>query len=343
MARRQQNQQTQQQLRINRQTPATRCEVCHQSDEFDSTTSTCSRCANVEAIDQEIIVLRDEELDQEPGIVSLEELAATFATTAAPTTSTPTTPSILTLNADDRRQQLLDDRELVLDRRQERIGAREQLLEEREESLNQRDNDLESEPRRYSSIENNSLLASLNLRPYGNFNIRAVVVVICLIMVVFVIGMQEMSSSPGAVAKTNQLKTVQPIPVVHPVTQEETSTEKETNAEEIPFQVEIDANPDKVQDNPTVVLGVGNATTLDLEERPKEIIVGDKELVEITKSSSNPKRLYLVGKGATSGSNLIIETASGKTISVFFKVVENVSVGDFNGQVKVKNDVENKL
>jgi hypothetical protein len=340
MARRQQTQQTQQQLRINRQTPARRCEVCHQSDEFNPTTNSCSRCANVEAIDQEIIVLRDEELDQEPGVVSLAELAATFGEIISPTASTPTA-STATLNADDRRQQLLDDRELLLDRRQERIGAREQLLGQREETLDQRDNDLENERRRYSN-ENNGLLPALNLRSYGSFNTRAIIAVVCLIIVVFTIAVTEMSSSPGAVAKTNQLKTVQPIPIVHPVAQEETSTEKETNTEEIPFQVDIDANPEKVQDNPTVVLGVGNVTILDLQEQPKEIIVGDKEVVEISKSTNNLKRLYLVGKAATSGSNFVIETTSGKTLTIFFRVVENASVGDFNGEVKVKNDVEDK-
>ena len=110
MARRQQNQQSQQQLRINRQTPARRCEVCHQSDEFDPTRNTCSRCANVEPIDQEIIVLtdeEDEEIAQEPQVLNLAELAATFATTMAPTTSTPTTASTAALNADDRRHQLI--------------------------------------------------------------------------------------------------------------------------------------------------------------------------------------------------------------------------------------------
>ncbi len=115
----------------------------------------------------------------------------------------------------------------------------------------------------------------------------------------------------------------------------------DSNDEEIPYVLEIDSDPEKLVENPPAILGVANVTTLDLEEQPKEIIVGDKEVVEIRKSRNNPKKFYLVGKTATSGSNLIIETKSGKTITIFFKVIENASRGDFNGLIKTGKKEQN--
>ena len=109
---------------------------------------------------------------------------------------------------------------------------------------------------------------------------------------------------------------------------------QETTNEAISYSLELDAN--KLEENPVVVLAVGNVTVLDLEEQPKEIFVGDKEVVEITKSSSNPKRLYLSGKAAINASNIVIETKS-KTIAIFFQIVENTSVGGFNAEVKIKS------
>ena len=79
---------------------------------------------------------------------------------------------------------------------------------------------------------------------------------------------------------------------------------------------------------------MSNVTTLDLEEVPKEILVGNKEVVEVTKSSRNPRRLYLTGKAVINSSNIVIQTQS-KTIMIFLQVVEDTSIGKFNKQVKV--------
>lgn len=111
--------------------------------------------------------------------------------------------------------------------------------------------------------------------------------------------------------------------------------------EEIAYSVKLDSDPNKVTENLIVLLGTHNITTLNLEEEAKQIIAGDKEAVEIRKSYS-PKRLYLIGKTATNASNLVIETKSGKTITIFFKVLDNVEVGDFNGEIKVSTKAEEK-
>jgi hypothetical protein len=47
----------------------------------------------------------------------------------------------------------------------------------------------------------------------------------------------------------------------------------------------------------------------------------------------------LTAKAAIDSSNIIIETKS-KTITVFFQIVENASVGGFNGQVRVSSKIE---
>jgi hypothetical protein len=75
---------------------------------------------------------------------------------------------------------------------------------------------------------------------------------------------------------------------------------------------------------------------------PKEIFIGDKEVVEVTKSTSNPKRLYLTGKAAIDSSNIVIETKSKTDITIFLQVVESATVGGFNGQVVVKSQLEEK-
>lgn len=106
----------------------------------------------------------------------------------------------------------------------------------------------------------------------------------------------------------------------------------EENNEEIPYLLELNAN--EPEENLTITLAVSNVTTLDLEEVPKEILVGNKEVVEVTKSSRNPRRLYLTGKAAIDGSNIVIQTQS-KTIMIFLQVIEGASVGKFNKQVKV--------
>jgi len=108
----------------------------------------------------------------------------------------------------------------------------------------------------------------------------------------------------------------------------------EENNEEIPYLLELNVN--EAEENLTITLAVSNVTTLDLEEVPKEILVGNKEVVEVTKSSRNPRRLYLTGKAAIDGSNIVIQTQS-KTIMIFLQVVEDTSVGKFNRQVKVLN------
>lgn len=104
------------------------------------------------------------------------------------------------------------------------------------------------------------------------------------------------------------------------------------NDENIPYLLELNAS--EAKENLTITLAVSNITTLDLEEVPKEILIGNKEVVEVTKSSRNPKRLYLTGKTAIDGSNIIIQTRS-KTIMIFLQVIENASVDGFNKQVKV--------
>lgn len=106
----------------------------------------------------------------------------------------------------------------------------------------------------------------------------------------------------------------------------------EENSEEIPYLLELNAS--EAEENQIITLAVSNVTTLDLEEVPKEILVGNKEVVEVTKSSRNPKRLYLTGKAAIDSSNIVIETQS-KMIMIFLQVVEDTSIGKFNKQVKV--------
>ncbi|MFY9221391.1 MAG: pentapeptide repeat-containing protein [Blastocatellia bacterium] len=110
-----------------------------------------------------------------------------------------------------------------------------------------------------------------------------------------------------------------------------TNVVEESN-EEIPYLLELNAS--EAEENLTITLAVSNITTLDLEEVPKEILVGNKEVVEVTKSSRNPRRLYLTGKTAIDSSNIIIQTRS-KTIMIFLQIVEDTSVGKFNRQVKV--------
>lgn len=110
-----------------------------------------------------------------------------------------------------------------------------------------------------------------------------------------------------------------------------TNVVEESN-EEIPYLLELNAS--EAKENLTITLAVSNVTTLDLSEVPKEILVGNKEVVEVTKSSRNPRRLYLTGKAAIDSTNIIIQTRS-KTIMIFLQVIENASVGKFNRQVKV--------
>ncbi|MFY9224122.1 MAG: pentapeptide repeat-containing protein [Blastocatellia bacterium] len=110
-----------------------------------------------------------------------------------------------------------------------------------------------------------------------------------------------------------------------------TNVVEESN-EEIPYLLELNAN--EAEENLTITLAVSNVTTLDLSEVPKEILVGNKEVVEVTKSSRNPRRLYLTGKAAIDSSNIIIQTRS-KTIMIFLQVVKGTSVGKFNRQIKV--------
>ncbi len=170
----------------------------------------------------------------------------------------------------------------------------------------------------------------------NHLNLRFIVVgltLACLITGVFLSNMWQ-SKATAKELNNNELGASN-LKTENAVASNKVTTTENSNDEEIPYVLELDSDPEQVVENPTAILGIGNVTTLDLEEQPKEIIVGDKEVVEISKSRSNPKRFYLVGKAVTSGSNIVIETKSGKTLTIFFKVVEHANVGDFNGQIKI--------
>lgn len=348
MARRQERPQ----LRINRQTPATRCDICHQSDNYDPINNRCSRCNPSLELNDDIVLVDDTENVLE----SLNNIYAQ-ATQEQPTreennssvSQPPNTNNqqdnvvAPTPTLDNRRERFLDNREEILDRRQERIGFRELAFDQRQTALNEREQMLAQREDALDSRSNYSRNASIHSRlmPAQQWNMRLIgVVVVLVVCFLTMVGSYYSSTSVASTNKTSQLEPT--LTTDNNATQStEMQTEPETNGgdEEIPYKLELDSDPEKVVENPVVVLAVGNVTTLELDEAAKDIFVGNKEAVEVIKSATNPKKLYLIGKTPTSNSNIVIENAS-KTTVIFFQVVENASAGGFNGQVKV---VGNKL
>lgn len=351
MARRQERRQ----LKINRQTPATRCDICHQADNYNPINNRCWRCNPSLELNDEDIVLVDDTEDV------LESLNSIYAQT---TQEQPTTEennnsvsqssntnnqqdNVLasTPTPDNRREQFLDNREEILDRRQERIGFRELAFEQRQTTLNEREQMLDQREDALDSRSNYSMVTSIGnrLMPGQQWNMRLIGMVVLLI-VCFLTFVNSYHSS-NSVASTN--KTSQLEPILTTDNEDAQSTEGQpqaqtdtgaTNDREIPYKLELDSDPEKVVENPVVVLAVGNVTTLELNEAAKDILVGDKEAVEVIKSSTNPKKVYLIGKAPIANSNIVIEGVASTTI--FVSVVESNSVGGFNGQVKV---ISNKL
>lgn len=285
--------------RINKQTPAKSCGKCYQSDCYDDLNKMCSRC---------------DELDMLGALGKPTEWSGRELNSCRP------------LDADGRRSQLLDEREQILDKRQERIGAREVALNERQRTLNEREEELDDREKwSNTTTTDNKSNIGIRVRAGHKWNVRF----IGLAALVLVVGFIVISSTyygSGSTASTTQLE---------PVLQTEIGASRDGK---IPYKVELDSNPEKLTENPVVVLGVGNVTTLELEEAAKDILVGDKETVEAIKSSTNPKKVYLIGKAPIANSNIVIEGVASTTI--FVSVVESTSVGGFNSQVKV---ISNKL
>lgn len=59
---------------------------------------------------------------------------------------------------------------------------------------------------------------------------------------------------------------------------------------------------------------------IELNEVVKDIVIGDKNTIEVIKSFSSPRRFYLVGKATISSSNTVIEGTS-KSLAIFVEVV----------------------
>lgn len=361
MARRQERPQ----LRINRQTPPTRCDICHQSDNYDPINGNCSRCNPSLELKDDIVLVDDTE-------DVLESLSSVYAraTQQQPTreennhslSQSPNTISqqanalaATVLTADNRGQQLLDDREQILDRRQERIGIRElalnqrqTALDDRERVVNQKQTAIDEREEILAQREEEQLNSRIANRPASiHWNLRligAVVFVVIILFLVFAGGNHRSDSS----ALTINASKIEPISIVDNNANEpsQVQTEAEIQAqtsadEEIPYALELDSNPEKIEENPIVVLAVGNVTTLELNEAAKNVVVGDNETIEIKKSLTHSKKIYLIGKAPINNTNIVIETTS-KTITIFCQVIENVGVGGFNGEVIISSKLNNK-
>ena len=155
-----------------------------------------------------------------------------------------------------------------------------------------------------------SLLNSISTGNY--FNLRTVGVIALVLGFLVAFSLANMGRQSNIATRATNNKDLE----VPSKTETPVAVDGEEAAEEVPYSIELDIN--EVEQNPVVVLAVGNVTVLDLEQVPKDIIVGDKEVVEVKKSASSPKRLYLTGKSATGGSNIVIETASKKHITEMF-------------------------
>lgn len=242
------------------------------------------------------------------------------------------------------KQKELDSREQDINSLIEKVDTKEEHLREQEVKLDEGNQEFpwitksnqnlgvddELLNRTKEPLKANQPITLLNrVGVGGHFNFRAIGVMALVLGFLMAVILSNMGRESSVATRAMSNKELE----IPSKTENAVAVDgEETAPEEIPYSLELDAN--KVEENPVVVLAVGNVTILELEQVPKDIIVGDKEAVEVKKSVSSPKRLYLTGKATTGGSNIVIETAS-RPIGVFFEVVEDGSIGSFNGQVKV--------
>lgn len=318
---------TRQRLRINRESLATRCDICHQSDNYDPRNNRCSRCED------------RTEIDLMEGSLSLENNSFIV--------EQPTENNSLNLTSDNTnaqqqpnataRPEPFNDGDSALDQREVLFNERLPELQDTETTMDEEDLEYRlprTDTRTSTGFANNLIVnQGISLRLVG-----AVVFLVVACLIIFASGNYNSNSS------TSTLKNkLEPTPTLESNrnandaldTQAETETETQaSDEEEIPFKLEIDSNPEKITENPVVVLGVGNVTTLEIDQIAKDIIIGDKEALEVIKSSSNPRKLYLIGKAPISNGNVVIESTN-QTITLFYEVIENATVGGFNGQIKI--------
>jgi hypothetical protein len=100
------------------------------------------------------------------------------------------------------------------------------------------------------------------------------------------------------------------------------------------------------ESNPPIILSINNVTTLEFDEKIIQVVKGNDDFVEVSKSTS-PNKIYLIGKKlepfqqrASNSGNLIIETEN-SSFNLYFSVVEGSYPGAFNVLVTVKKDKTN--
>ena len=206
-----------------------------------------------------------------------------------------------------------------------------------QENIDEIDEDIEKEVTTKSLKEQ---VQKFNpIKPSARYNFRFIGLCFGISLVLTVIVSNFYDSKASTKDLNNKGLTLEP-PKIENTTDnsQEVAQEQEPVLPEVDYSITLD--PNNPEENPTVKLSVGNVTILDLEQIPKEILPGDKEVIEVVKSSSNPKRIYLIGKAPVSNSNIVIESSSG-AITLSFEVLENAA-GDFNGRVVISSEIENK-